>query len=193
MKKLALILLLTLGMTLSFAAIGLVMLFAVGVVQNLDEIQSLMITGEISSDSTGFQKASKINQIQDGLQLLLKQKEELEQDLLQLKDDQGQLKKAKESLSREIKTIQQQSQEGSTNQAQLRQERLQQQVALYNAMRPADAATIFDGMSDDLVLGLLPLLKERQAARILNNLGDDIRKSQIATQLIEGSTNRNQP
>ena len=189
MKKLALILLLTLGMTLSFAAIGLVMLFAVGVVQNLDEIQSLMITGEISSDSTGFQKASKINQIQDGLQLLLKQKEELEQDLLQLKDDQGQLKKAKESLSSEIKTIQQQSQEGLTNQAQLRQERLQQQVALYNAMRPADAATIFDGMSDDLELGLQPLLKERQAARILNNLGDDIRKSQIATQLIEGNTN----
>lgn len=192
MKKLALILLLTLGMTLSFAAIGLVMLFAIGVVQSMDEVKGL-ITGEIPGGESAFEKTGEIVQAQDALLLLLQQKQELEQDLLQLKEDQDQLKKAKESLSGEIKTIQQQNQAGSADQARLRQERLQQQVALYNAMRPADAAAIFDGMSDELVLGLLPLLKERQAARILNNLSDDARKSQIATQLIEGRAVQSQP
>ena len=64
--------------------------------------------------------------------------------------------------------------------------RLQQLVTLYSAMRPGDAATIFDKMPDDMVLELLPLLKDRQAARILNGLADQDRKAKLSAQLLLG-------
>ena len=59
-------------------------------------------------------------------------------------------------------------------------------LTLYSAMRPGDAATIFDGMPDNMVLELLPLLKDRQAARILNGLADNDRKARLSAQLLTG-------
>ena len=53
-------------------------------------------------------------------------------------------------------------------------------------MRPADAAAIFDQMPDAMVLELLPKLKEKQAARLLNSLADDARKASLSETLLSG-------
>jgi flagellar motility protein MotE (MotC chaperone) len=60
-------------------------------------------------------------------------------------------------------------------------------------MRPADAAAIMDGLDDGLVLEILPRLKQRQAARILNTLSDDQRKADLSRQLVEGLTAQRGP
>ena len=53
MKKIALILLLFLGMTLSFVAIGLVILFATGAVTSMDEAQALL-SGQLPGGESAF-------------------------------------------------------------------------------------------------------------------------------------------
>jgi flagellar motility protein MotE (MotC chaperone) len=184
-KKLALILLLLLGMGLSFAAIGLVMLFATGVVQSLDEARQLLI-GEMPGAGSVYTETNEIIQVQDALTLLRQQKQELEGEITKLKEHEATLASVKDSLSAEVRDLAQKGSQSSEEAARAREMRLNQLVTLYGAMRPADAATIFDQMPDDMVLEILPRLKERQAARILNGLADDDRKANLSALLLEG-------
>jgi len=174
-KKLALMILLALGMTLSFSAIGLVMLFALKVVNDLDEVRDLL-TGKMPGAESTLLKPGEVEEVQDALILLQQQKKELEQDLIDLKVVRDSLAEKKDTLSQEIGTLEEQTQTGSEDQVKAKEERVKQMVVLYNAMRPADAAAIMDGLSDDLIVELLPRLKERQAARILSTLPDDKRR-----------------
>ena len=185
MKKLALVLLLLIGMGLSFSAIGLVMLFATGVVENVDEARALLL-GEIPSSQSAFLRAGEVSEEQDALMLLQQQKEELQGDLQRLVDEQKVLVQVRDSLSTEVKGLIRQGESGSEDESKLRSERLEQLTTLYGAMRPADAAAIMDQMSDQMVLEILPTLDERQAARILNGLANDERKASLSAQLLEG-------
>jgi len=185
MKKLALVLLLLIGMGLSFSAIGLVMLFATGVVENVDEARALLL-GEIPGSQSAFLRAGEVSEEQDALMLLQQQKEELQGDLQRLVDEQKVLVQVRDSLSTEVKGLIRQGESGSEDESKLRSERLEQLTTLYGAMRPADAATIMDQMSDQMVLEILPTLDERQAARILNGLANDERKASLSAQLLEG-------
>ena len=185
MKKLALVLLLLIGMGLSFSAIGLVMLFATGVVENVDEARALLL-GEIPGSQSAFLRAGEVSEEQDALMLLQQQKEELQGDLQRLVDEQKVLVQVRDSLSTEVKGLIRQGESGSEDESKLRSERLEQLTTLYGAMRPADAAAIMDQMSDQMVLEILPTLDERQAARILNGLANDERKASLSAQLLEG-------
>jgi len=191
-KKLALIFLLLIGMTLSFAAIALVMLFALKVVTSMDEVTDLL-TGQMPGAESALVKAGEIEQVQDALLLLQQHKKEIEQDLEDLKSDRDSLEQRKMELGGDVATLEAQNQEGSQDEVAARKERLEQMVALYDAMRPADAAAIMDGLSDELVLDILPKLKQRQAARILNSLGNDQRKADLSRQLVEGLTAQRGP
>lgn len=186
MKKIGLILLLVLGMSLSFAAIALVMLFATGVVDSIDGARELLM-GETPGGESAFLKSGEVMQVQDALLLLQQQKQELETNLNQLRDAQQTLQAVRDSLSGEVAAAAQQAQSGSQSEAEERAKRLDQLVTLYSAMRPADAAGIFDNMQDDaLILDILPRLKDRQAARILNALADPARKARLTRALVEG-------
>ena len=185
MKKLTLILLLVVGMSLSFLALFLVMLFYTKTVNSLEEARVLLMGEMIGSDST-LVRSDDVAQLQDALLLLQQQRQELEQDLLELKEKRGTLQGTRDSLSQEVSTLTQQGQVGSEDQARLREERLSQLTTLYDAMRPADAATIMDKMSDDMILEILTRLKDRQAARILNALTGDDRKAKLSAQLLSG-------
>lgn len=184
MKKLILMLLLVFGMTLSFVAIGLVMLFATGTVESPEDVKSLFM-GEMA-DGGAFTKADSLSQIQDALILLQQQKQEIQQDLLKLKESKTLLEVEKQTLSLAIDSLATQGQTGQGDRAKLRAERLDQLLVLYNAMRPSDAAGIMDQMSDEMILEILPRLKERQAAKILNSLTDDKRKAQLSAQILTG-------
>ena len=48
-----------------------------------------------------------------------------------------------------------------------------------------------DQMSDEMVLEILPTLPDRNAARILNGLGDDERKARLSAALLSGQTQAN--
>lgn len=185
MKKIALILLLFLGMTLSFVAIGLVILFATGAVTSMDEAKALL-TGQLPGGESAFLQSDEVAEVEDGLLLLQQQKQELEQQILRLQENRTTLEEEKTELSDAVATLTQQSQTGTEDQAERRKERLEQLRILYGAMRPADAAAVFDQMPDEMVLEILPLLKERQAARILNGLGDDARKATLSQKILEG-------
>ncbi|MBT3603129.1 MAG: hypothetical protein HN521_08695 [Candidatus Latescibacteria bacterium] len=185
MKKIALIFLLMIGMTLSFAAIALVMLFALKVVTSMDEVTDLL-TGQMPGAESTLIKSSEIEQVQDALLLLQQHKKEIAQDLEDLKTQRDSLELRKMELGGEVTQLEEQSLEGSEDQVAARKERMAQMVALYDAMKPADAAAIMDGLSNQLVLEILPQLKQRQAARILNSLADDQRKSDLSRQLVEG-------
>ena len=167
MKKLALILLLMLGMALSFAAIALVMLFAMRVVTSVDEARQLLL-GQRPGVGTVYTETNEIIQVQDALTLLRQHKQELEGEITKLKEHEATLTVAKDSLSAQVRDLAQQGSQTDEEAARARAARLSQLVTLYSAMRPGDAATIFDQMPDDMVLELLPMLKDRQAARILN-------------------------
>jgi len=184
-KKIALIFLLMIGMTLSFAAIALVMLFALKVVTSMDEVTDLL-TGQMPGAESTLIKSSEIEQVQDALLLLQQHKKEIAQDLEDLKTQRDSLELRKMELGGEVTQLEEQSLEGSEDQVAARKERMAQMVALYDAMKPADAAAIMDGLSNQLVLEILPQLKQRQAARILNSLADDQRKSDLSRQLVEG-------
>ena len=132
--------------------------------------------------------AGQISQIQDALILLQQQKQEIQQDILRLKAEKDSLEVKKEMLSKTVGALEAQGQTAAAAQAKLKAERLDQLVVLYDAMRPADAATIMDQMSDEMVLEILPRLKDRQAARILNSLSDDKRKARLSAQLLAGKS-----
>lgn len=186
MKKIALILLLVIGMTLSFAAIGLVILFATGAVESIDQAKALL-AGELPGGESAFLKPDEVRQAQDGLLLLQQQKQELEEQIVTLRESQTVLEQKRNELSGEVKDLTTQSDQGNQNAAAKRAERLAQLTTLYSAMRPGDAAAIMDQMSDEMVLEILPTLPERNAARILNGLGDDERKARLSAQLLSGA------
>ena len=73
MKKIALIVLLTIGMSLSFASIGLAILLATGAVQNIDEAKALL-RGELPGGESAFLKLDELEEAQDGLLLLQQQR-----------------------------------------------------------------------------------------------------------------------
>jgi len=185
-KKLALILLLFLSMTLSFVAIGLVILFATGAVTSMDEATALL-SGELPGGESAFLQNDEVAEVEDGLLLLQQQKQELEQQILALQENRTTLEAKKTVLSESVGALEQQSLAGSADQAEERAKRLEQLRVLYSAMRPADAAAVFDQMPDEIVLEILPLLKERQQARVLNSLGDDARKATLSQKLLEGT------
>ena len=151
MKKIALIFLLMIGMTLSFAAIALVMLFALKVVTSMDEVTDLL-TGQMPGAESTLIKSSEIEQVQDALLLLQQHKKEIAQDLEDLKTQRDSLELRKMELGGEVTQLEEQSLEGSEDQVAARKERMAQMVALYDAMKPADAAAIMDGLSNQLVL-----------------------------------------
>lgn len=194
MKKIALIFLLLIGMTLSFAAIGLVMLFALKVVSSMDEVTDLL-TGKMPGAESALVKTDEIEQVQDALLLLQQHKQEIEQDMLDLRAERDSLKQRKMELGGEVSDLEAQNQVGSEDMEVARKERLDQMVALYDAMRPADAAAIMNGLSDELILEILPRLKQRQAARILNSLDDKgrDRKAMLSQKLVEGYTAQRGP
>ncbi|MGA1195541.1 MAG: hypothetical protein ACO36I_03455 [Candidatus Latescibacterota bacterium] len=192
MKKIALMFLLLIGMTLSFAAIALVMLFALKVVTSMDEVTDLL-TGQMPGAESALVKSGEIEQVQDALLLLQQHKKEIEQDVEDLRSQRDSLEQRKMELGGDVTLLEEKNQEGSQDEVAARQERLEQMVALYDAMRPADAAAIMDGLSDELVLDILPKLKQRQAARILNSLGNDQRKADLSRQLVEGLTAQRRP
>jgi len=191
-KKIALMFLLLIGMTLSFAAIALVMLFALKVVTSMDEVTDLL-TGQMPGAESALVKTGEIEQVQDALLLLQQHKKEIEQDLQDLQSERDSLEQRKIELGGDVTLLEEKNQEGSQDEVAARKERLEQMVALYDAMRPADAAAIMDGLSDELVLDILPKLKQRQAARILNSLGNDQRKADLSRQLVEGLTAQRRP
>jgi flagellar motility protein MotE (MotC chaperone) len=191
-KKIALMFLLLIGMTLSFAAIALVMLFALKVVTSMDEVTDLL-TGQMPGAESALVKSGEIEQVQDALLLLQQHKKEIEQDVEDLRSQRDSLEQRKLELGGDVTLLEEKNQEGSQDEVAARQERLEQMVALYDAMRPADAAAIMDGLSDELVLDILPKLKQRQAARILNSLGNDQRKADLSRQLVEGLTAQRRP
>jgi len=184
--------LLLIGMTLSFAAIALVMLFALKVVTSMDEVTDLL-TGQMPGAESALVKTGEIEQVQDALLLLQQHKKEIEQDLQDLQSERDSLEQRKIELGGDVTLLEEKNQEGSQDEVAARKERLEQMVALYDAMRPADAAAIMDGLSDELVLDILPKLKQRQAARILNSLGNDQRKADLSRQLVEGLTAQRRP
>ena len=192
MKKLALIFLLLIGMTLSFAAIALVMLFALKVVTSMDEVTDLL-TGQMPGAESTLVKQGEIEQVQDALLLLNQHKQEIEQDLQDLQAQRDSLEQRKIQLGGDVSKLEEENQVGSEDEMAARKERLEQMVTLYDAMRPADAAAIMDGLSNELVLEILPKLKQRQAARILNSLADDQRKAELSRQLVEGLTAQRGP
>lgn len=192
MKKLALIFLLLIGMTLSFAAIGLVMLFALKVVSSMDEVTDLL-TGQMPGAESALVQTGEIEKVQDGLLVLQQHKQEIEQSLEDLRAQRDSLEQRAVELGGDVSALEEQNQTGSEDMVAARQERLEQMVALYDAMRPADAAAIMDGLSDELVLDILPKLKQRQAARILNSLANDQRKADLSRKLVEGLTAQRGP
>ena len=192
MKKLVLILLLAIGMSLSFAAIGLVMLFALDVVENLEQVRALL-TGTLEGGESTVMQPGELFQVQEALTILQQQKQELERDLQDLSQERETILQENAVLLDTVAVRQERSQVGSQDLVQARIERLNQLVILYGAMRPADAAAILDGLSadqDDLILDILTRLQPRLAARILNGLGDDARKAKLSTLLVQGTTAR---
>ena len=52
-------------------------------------------------------------------------------------------------------------------------------------MPPAEAALIMDHLDDRIVLMILPILEERQAAEILTSLADATRAADLTTQHVK--------
>lgn len=189
--KVALFLLLIIGMTLSFAAIGLVMLFATGTVKNLSEAKNLFMHGEAASDSSLVAPA-QLESMQDALAQLQQQRQELDKVLEEMKADTSSLIQRKAAIEQEVQSLIPQQQAVQQQKAQLQKERLAQLVKLYDTMKPADAAAIMDQMEMDLVLQILPSLKLRQQAKILSAMENEARKVQI-TEMLAGRKPGSEP
>ena len=190
MKKLLLTLLLIIGMSLSFAAIGLVMLFALNVVEDLEEVRALL-TGSMPGGESQFLKEGELAEVQDALLLLQQQKGEIERDIQQLEIEQKTIRDENQTLLDTVAVRQERSMVGSEDFVKVREERLTQLVTLYGAMRPADAAAIFDQIPEEenqMILDILTRLQPRLAARILNGLGDEQRKAKLSQELLQGKT-----
>ena len=182
--KIALFLLLIIGMTLSFVAIGLVMLFATGTVKSVHEAKNLFIHGEASSDSS-LVAPDEMGQTQDALAQLQLQRQELDKTIQEMQADTSSLIQRKTAIEKEIQAILPDSQKAQEKKATIRAEQLVQLVKLYDAMKPADAAAVMDLMDIDLVLDILPKLKLRQQAKILSAMADESKKVQI-TEMLAG-------
>ena len=190
MKKIALVLLLVIGMTLSFLAIGLMIMFTTGAVKSIDEAKQLL-SGQLPGGESAYLKPDEVAQAQNGLILLQQQKAELEEQMVTMRENQTVLEQKAAELSADVSTKMQESEEGTAEEAKKRADRLTQLTTLYSAMRPGDAAAIMDQMSDEMVLEILPTLPDRNAARILNGLGDDERKARLSAALLSGQTQAN--
>lgn len=184
--KVLLFLLLTIGMTLSFAAIGLVMLFATGTVKNLNEAKNLFMHGEAASDSS-LVAPDAVESMQDALAQLQLQRQELATVLEEMKADTSKLIQQKAQIEQEVQALLPQQAQAQQRKTQLQAERVAQLVKLYDTMKPADAAAIMDQMDIDLVLQILPRLKLRQQAKILSAMTDEARKVRI-TEMLAGKT-----
>ena len=182
--KIALFLLLIIGMTLSFVAIGLVMLFVTGTVKSVHEAKNLFIHGETASDSS-LVAPDEVGQTQDALAQLQLQRQELAQMIQTMQADTSTLLQRKTAIEKEIQAILPDSQKAQEKKATMRAEQLAQLVKLYDTMKPADAAAVMDQMDIDLVLDILPKLKLRQQAKILSAMADESKKVQI-TEMLAG-------
>jgi flagellar motility protein MotE (MotC chaperone) len=182
--KILLFLLLIIGMTLSFAAIGLVMLFATGTVKNLNEAKNLFIHGEATPDSA-LVAPDEVEKMQDALAQLQLQRQELSTVLEEMKSDTSKLIQQRAQIQQEVQDLLPQQAQAQQKKAQMRAEQLVQLIKLYDTMKPADAASIMDQMDMDLVLEILPKLKLRQQAKILAAMTDETRKVQI-TEMMGG-------
>jgi flagellar motility protein MotE (MotC chaperone) len=182
--KVALFLLLIIGMTLSFAAIGLVMLFATGTVKNLSEAKNLFMHGEAASDSS-LVALDEVESMQDALAQLQQQRQELDKVLEEMKADTSSLIQRKAAIEQEVQGLLPQQAQAQQKKAQLRAEQLALLIKLYDTMKPVDAASIMDQMDIDLVLQILPNLRLRQQAKILSAMTDEARKVQI-TEMLAG-------
>lgn len=183
MKRLSILLIILLAMTLSFAVIGLIVLFATGTVNNLEEVTHLL-TGNKISDETHL-PANQSTQLQDAIQTLSQHKSELEQDLSKLQQNATELKQQHANLQDNLNALQNNQDQQGTQNAQQREARKTEVVALFNKMRPADAAAVMDNLSDDLVLELLMDMDERQGAQILTALADDQRKATLIEKFLQ--------
>lgn len=184
--KIVLFLLLVIGMTLSFAAIGLVMLFTTGAVKSWNEAKNLFIHGEAASDSS-LVAPDEVESMQDALAQLQLQRQELANMLEEMKADTSQLIQRKAQIETEVQSLLPKQVEVEQKKAQFQKERLDQLVKLYDTMKPADAAGIMDQMDIDLVLQILPRLKLRQQAKILSAMQDEFRKVRIS-EMLAGKT-----
>ena len=61
MKKIALVLLLVIGMTLSFLAIGLMIMFTTGAVKSIDEAKQLL-SGQLPGGESAYLKPDEVAQ-----------------------------------------------------------------------------------------------------------------------------------
>ena len=174
MKAIVLILLIALCMTLSFLAIGTVMLFALDVVEDWDDLYALA-TGVLPGGESGFLKPGEVAKLQEAIRLLRQQKEDLERDLQSLKDKLAGSEVPPPELP-----------EAPPEPDPEREKRIDQTAAIIAKTRPADAAALLDWLDDDLVLDILFRLEDAQAARTLSALGDDQRKAKLMTQFVEG-------
>ena len=180
--KIILFLLLIVGMSLSFGAIGLVMLFATGAVKNLDEAKNLFIHGEAVSDSS-LLASGELEAMQDALAQLQLQRQELSRALEDMKADTSKLNVEKAQIEASLAELRPQQATAQEERNQFQKDRLEQLIKLYDAMKPVDAAAIMDQMDMDLVLQILPNLKLRQQAKILSFMEEESRKVQISEML----------
>jgi flagellar motility protein MotE (MotC chaperone) len=182
MKRLATILLILLGMTLSFAVIAFIVLFATGTVSNLQDASDLL-AGKKLGESAPI-TATQPDQIQDAVQTLTQHKAELEQDISNLQQSAADIQQQKTKLEEDLKALQEnQGQQGAAG-AEQRAKRKEATVALFNGMRAPDAAGIMDNLSDDLVLELLADMDPTQGANIITALANDQRKATLIEKLL---------
>jgi len=184
MKRLLPILLLLLAMTASFAVIGLIILFATGTVNNLQEVSDLL-SGKKVGETTQLTQSQPAH-TQDAVETLNQHKNELQQDIAQLQQNATELQQQQTQLQEDLNALQQEQGQAGTANAQQRTKRKAAVVGLFNGMRPADAAAVMDNLSDDLVLELLIDMDERQGARILTALADDQRKATLIEKFLQG-------
>lgn len=183
MKRILTLLLILIGMTLSFAVIGLIVLFATGTVNNLQDVSNLLAGRKFGEEA--ISTTSQPEKTQDALQLLTQHQNELEQTVSTLQQKAETLKNEQAKLQEDLNALQNQQGDQGTENAQKRAERKAETVALFNQMRPADAAAIMDNLGDDLVLELITEMDGRQGARILSALANEQRKAKLIEQFLQ--------
>ena len=160
------------------------------VVEDLDQVQALL-TGSMPGGESQFLKEEELTQVQDALLLLQQQKGEIQRDIQQLEIEQKNIRDENQTLLDTVAVRKERSMAGSEDIVKVHAERLTQLVTLYGAMRAADAAAIFDQIPEEenqMILDILTQLQPRQAARILNGLGDEQRKAKLSQELLQGKT-----
>jgi len=177
MRKLLLVLLVLLAMTLSFVAIGLVMLFATGAVEKPGDLHSL-VTGEFWEGSVDTRTGEAVSSLRDAVTLLSRQKEELGTEVQALTQTREILSTEVASLRSEMAALAKREVEGEDAGVTEAQRRAQVS-GWFSQMPAAQAAMVMDNLADEVVLGILSELDNRQAAGILAALADDQRKAEL--------------